>query len=207
MLVKTLYCKDTAYKKYRKFCIFYKLCPCNTIFFLSLCELVIDENLYHQWLRVWSLKCLSALWEGKKLPVCHWLSLLFTQRFHKSNSERSIQNWIEYSTQSIDNEALWLVNGVASVFEHQINAKANPMIAIINPGSVFTNHSQEHSRSFFPKRCKFECSTSSDWRNHRVPYPAAAILHLSLLIHLRKVVSDFRKKSCVSTVARKLSST
>ena len=32
-------------------------------------------------------------------------------------------------------------------------------------GSVFTNHSQEHSLSFSPRFSKFECNTTSDWLN------------------------------------------
>ena len=37
-----------------------------------------------------------------------------------------------------------------------------------HPEPVFTNHSQEHSLSFSPKFCKFECNTTSDWLNHMV---------------------------------------
>ena len=39
---------------------------------------------------------------------------------------------------------------------------------IVPTGSVPTNHSQEHSLSFFFKICKFECNTTSDWLNHMV---------------------------------------
>ena len=35
-----------------------------------------------------------------------------------------------------------------------------------SPGSVFNNHSQEHSLSFSPILCQFECNTTSDWLNH-----------------------------------------
>ena len=33
---------------------------------------------------------------------------------------------------------------------------------------VFTNHSQEHSSSFSPRFCKFECNTNSDWLNRMI---------------------------------------
>ena len=36
------------------------------------------------------------------------------------------------------------------------------------PGSVFTNHSQEHSFSFSPKLCKFESNTTSYMLNHTI---------------------------------------
>ena len=32
-------------------------------------------------------------------------------------------------------------------------------------GSAFTNHTQEHSLSFFLKICKLECNMTSDWLN------------------------------------------
>ena len=32
---------------------------------------------------------------------------------------------------------------------------------ICRSGSVFTNHSEEHSFSFSPRFCKFECNTTS----------------------------------------------
>ena len=35
-------------------------------------------------------------------------------------------------------------------------------------GSLFTNHSQEHSLFFFSKICKLECNTTSDWLNRMV---------------------------------------
>ena len=35
-------------------------------------------------------------------------------------------------------------------------------------GSLFTNHSREHSLSFSPAFCKFECNTTSDWLNRMV---------------------------------------
>ena len=35
-------------------------------------------------------------------------------------------------------------------------------------GSVFTNHSQEHSLCFSPRICKFECNATSDWLHHTV---------------------------------------
>ena len=38
----------------------------------------------------------------------------------------------------------------------------------VNPGHVFTNHSQEYSFSFSPRFCKFECNTTTDWLNGMV---------------------------------------
>ena len=35
-------------------------------------------------------------------------------------------------------------------------------------GSYFTNHSQEHSLSFSPRFCQFECNTTYDWQNFMV---------------------------------------
>ena len=35
-------------------------------------------------------------------------------------------------------------------------------------GPVFTNHSQEHSSSFSPRFCNFECNTTTDWLNRMV---------------------------------------
>ena len=36
----------------------------------------------------------------------------------------------------------------------------------LQPGSVFTNHSQEHSLSFSQRFHKSECNTTSDQLNH-----------------------------------------
>ena len=41
------------------------------------------------------------------------------------------------------------------------------MASMMEPGSVFTNHSQEHSLSS-SQFCIFECNTTSDWLNRMV---------------------------------------
>ena len=63
------------------------------------------------------------------------------------------------------NKAVKSQSGCKNAFEYKLRTE---QIRMWQSGSVFTNHSQEHSLSFSSRFCEFKYNTTYDWLNRMV---------------------------------------
>ena len=111
------------------------------------------------WYPSYKTKC----WESFS-PICN----IFKKKIHQTTNVIP-HIWKIYDYLS---HILFIINKCFQFGHHKILSSCQELIwnswvyflvFTHNPGSIITNHSQEHSLVSFPKNCNTECNTTSGW--------------------------------------------